>query len=550
MDWKKLASLGRNRTETAPQDVASADAARIRFFANIAHELRTPLSVILGQIDAALLEPDDATRAQQLRIAARNARRIERLADQALELTRLDAGVLQARRRPLDLMPFIESLVMSFEELAERKGLVLEFFARRAQVAGLLDPDHLTTIVSNLISNALKYTPGGGRVGVAVEFRPPEHMLISVVDTGIGIAPERHESVFQPFVRGPDDDVAFPGGAGIGLALARELARLQGGDIRLESQQHMGARFIVELPLGTAITGEGERLVVRGDARPEVTDEILYRSTLDFQPATVSEVLPRIIVAEDHPDMRDWLLAQLLDIATVEALPDGAAALESARANLPDLLVTDLRMPQLDGIELCRRLRADERTSHIPIIMLSARSEVEARIGAFEVGVDDYLPKPVDAKELRARVLGILERHRTLRHRFREQLIVKPADVSPRAVDQAFFEKVVSTVEKEIGNPGFSVPELADSMAMSASQLTRKLRALIDQSPARLIRNLRLQRAASLIAAQAGNIAEISYQVGFSDQAHFSRTFKRQFGVSPIDYRRDRCQPADGDGDD
>lgn len=542
VDWKRFAA-GRSRPSVdADESRSDEGAARIRFFVNIAHELRTPVAVILGQIDAAMLEGDDAARAHQLRVAARNARRIARLADQALQLSRLDANALQARVRPVMVVPFVESLVMSFEELAERKGVVLEFFARPGRVTGQIDPDHLTTIISNLLSNALKYTPAGGRIGVVVEFQPPELMRLSVVDTGVGIAPERQESVFQPFTRGPDDDSTHPGGAGIGLALARELARLQGGDIRLESEAGNGARFIVDLPLGVDVPQKDEPLLRHDGMRPEVTEEILHRSTMRFQPAALSDALPRIVLAEDAADMRHWIAAELADVAAVQGFADGAAALEAARSDVPDLVLTDLRLPQLDGIELCRRLRADERTSHIPIVMLSARAEVEARIGAFEAGIDDYLPKPVAGEEMRARVLAILERHRLLRDRFREQVVVKPADVSPRAADQVFFEKVLVTIESEIGNADFSVSELADTMAMSNSQLARKLRALIDQSPAQLIRSMRLQRAAALIAAGAGSIAEACYAVGFSDQGHFSRTFKRHFGMAPIDYRREQQQ--------
>ena len=549
LDWKRFASRRTQPAQDADDTASSEVAARIRFFVNIAHELRTPLAVILGQIDAAMLERDDDARSRQLRIAARNARRIERLADQALELSRLDAGALQARRRPMMVVPFLESLVMSFEELAERKGIVLEFYAHRGRVTGRLDPDHLTTIVSNLLSNALKYTPAGGRVGVAVEFHAPELMRLTVVDTGTGIAPDRHDSIFQPFTRGPDDDAAHPGGAGIGLALARELSRLQGGDIRIESRVGQGARFLVDLPLGVAVEDEAELLLGDGGARPEVTEEILHRSTMDFQPAALSEALPRVVLADDADDLRNWIAAELADVAAVEAFADGAAALEAARRDLPDLVVTDLRLPQLDGIELCRRLRADERTSHIPIMVLSASAESAARIGAFEAGIDDYLPKPVSGEELRARLLAVLERHRVLRIRFREQVVVQPTDVSPRAADQVFFEKVLATIEAELGNPAFSVSELADTMAMSNSQLSRKLRALIDQSPAQLIRNLRMQRAAALITAGSGRIADTCYAVGFSDQAHFSRTFKRHFGMTPIDYRREQqAGEAGGDG--
>jgi DNA-binding response OmpR family regulator len=242
--------------------------------------------------------------------------------------------------------------------------------------------------------------------------------------------------------------------------------------------------------------------------------------------------------------LREWIREGLAELGDVVGTADGGTALELAQESVPDLILTDLRMAGMDGIELCRRLRADERTSHIPIIMLSVVSAVDQRIEGLEAGADEYVTKPVEARELRVRVATLLARRRELRERFREQVVVKPSDVSPRSVDQAFFEKVTSTIEARIDDEEFSVPQLAAEMAMSASQLTRKLRALVNRAPGELIRSLRLQRAADLITAHAGNIAEIGYQVGFSDQSHFSRTFKRHFGKAPTDYRRDSAAPT------
>ncbi len=553
--WQRRHHGIRERLARAEADVRrleGTDAARIRFLGNIAHELRTPLTLVLGQLDAASVEADEDARAHQLRVVGRNARRIKRLADQALELARLDAGALEPRRQDVEIVPFLESLVMSFEELAERKGILLEFFGRPRSIRCRLDPEQLTTIVSNLLSNALKYTPAGGRVGVVAEARgavtsadAPGTLRITVVDTGAGIAPERHAQIFERFVRGPDDDRLHTGGAGIGLALARELARIHGGTISVESELGRGARFIVELPLGHPGPPATTPPLLAGDGRPEITAEILYRTTGDPDaPGAPTPDLPRILVVDDSADLREWIAAQLAEVGSAVQAADGVAALDLARESVPDLVVTDVRMGRMDGVELCRRLRADERTSHIPIVMLTVRSAVEQRVEGIDAGADEYLTKPLDARELKARVSGLLATRQRLRERFREQVVVKPSDVSARSVDQTFFEKVVRTIDEEIGNPDFSVPQLADAMAMSPSQLGRKIRALINQSPGQLIRSLRLQRAADLIVANAGNIAEIGYRVGFNDQSHFSRTFKRHFGKAPAEYRREAASES------
>lgn len=522
------------------------DAARIRFFGNVAHELRSPLAVVLGQIEAALTTADAETRGRQLRMAARNARRLERLADQALELSRLDAGVLTADRQEIEVVGFLESLVLSFGELAERKGLLLEYVANPRSIVCPLDPDQLTTIVTNLLSNALKYTPPGGRIGVAVEVRSAsqgasggDRLLITVADTGPGIAPERQEAIFERFVRGEEADRLHPSGAGIGLALARELARIHEGTIRLVSELGRGARFVVDLPLGHAI---GSTVVTGSFAegeRPPITEEILHRTT-GVQEASNGggeEERATLLVVDDHADLRDWLANELAEAGRVITAGDGVAALAMAQATLPDVIVTDVRMAGLDGFAFCRRIRADERTSHVPVVLLSAGSSVDRRVEGSEAGADAFLAKPVDGRELRAVVKSLLESRRVLRERFRERVIVRPTDVSERSVDQLFFEKVMATVEEHLDGADFSVGELASEMAMSVSQLSRKLSALIGQTPGQLMRGVRLERAAALVSANTGNLTEIAYRVGFSDQAHFSRSFKRHFGVTPSEYR-------------
>lgn len=524
------------------------DAARVRFFANVAHELRTPLQVVLGQLDAAVAETDAEARAKQLRIATRNARRLQRLADQALELAQLDAGALEPSRQTFEVVRYLEDLVLSFGELAERRGILLEFIARPRTITCELDPHQLTTIVTNLLSNALRHTPGGGRIGVAVEAMQPragqspgDRLAVTVADTGPGIAAERHAEVFERF-RAPDGaDRGLALGAGIGLALARELARIHEGTIRLESAVGRGSRFIVDLPLGgEGVLGTSAAPLLSTDgSRPEITAEILHRTTgtgdIDLRGAEPAG--PTILVAEEHADLRALLREQFADVGQVIVAASGTAALTLARDRVPDLVVADARLPELDGLALCRLLRADERTSHIPVVLLGADASTDRRVEASEGGVDAFLAKPVEGRELLARVNALLASRRSLRERFREQVIITPADVSVESVDQLFFEKVMATIEERIGDPEFSVGGLATEMAMSVSQLSRKLTALVDRTPGQLMRSVRLERAAALVLGGAGNLSEIAYRVGFADQAHFSRSFKKHFGMTPSAYR-------------
>lgn len=531
----------RRQAQTPASAETDLDLARVEFLANIVHEIRTPLTVILGQIDAALLEAVEKKQQHQLRAASRNARRLERLANQVHDLTQLSTGSLQARLRNVELVPFVESLVMSFEDLADRKGLLLEFYAKRGSIRGRIDPDHVTTIISNLMSNAVNFTPAGGRIGVALDFAAPDLMQLAVIDTGVGIAKEKQEHLFDVFARYSNAEST---GAGVGLALARELARLHDGDITLRSKAGNGCRFDVSIPVGTNIVDDDTDLLAAVAGRPKITSEILYRSTVQSTPEISRHGQPSVLVIDANDEFRQWAAETLADVASVDTEKSIAAALRLVNELAPDLIVVDDHPPVSDAVEFTQRIRADERTSHVPVALISAQRDTDRRIDALNAGADEYLEKPISGPELCARATNIFDRYRKLREQFREQIVIRPADICARSVDQEFLEKVKSTIESCFEDPEFSVQDLGDAVAMSTSQLSRKLRALIDQSPAQLIRGMRLQRAADLVAANAGQISDICFRVGFSDQSHFSRTFKRQFGISPIDYRRQHVRAS------
>jgi AraC-like DNA-binding protein/two-component sensor histidine kinase len=535
----------KNKKTAGAPSAAEVDAARIRFFANIVNELRAPLGVIIGQVEAASFESDADARRHQLRVAMRNARRLERLSGQALDLTRLESGSVEKNLQTVEVLPFVESLVMSFEELADRNGIHLEFLARRKSIRGTIDPVALTTILSNLMSNAVKHTLGGGRIGVALDFRAPDIMHLTISDSGSGIAPAQQALIFEPFLLPAEENGVSGGSAGIGLPLAYGLARLLGGEINVQSEPGRGARFDVRIPIGVDV--EDDVISFSDTVRPEVTEEILYRSTV-YAPALPSEEKrAKTIIIDGNAEFGSWMAESLADIVDVKLLPSLDTAIEDIKEAMPELVIADDRVDVFDSVALTRALRADENTSHIPVVLISASASSDRRSMAFDAGADDYLGKPVAARELRSKVSSILDRYAELRARFREQIIVRPADVSARSVDQHFIEKVTSAIESAIDDNDFSVQELGDAVAMSTSQLTRKLKALIDQTPAQLIRRTRLQRAAALIAVNAGQLSEICFQVGFSDQSHFSRSFKKHFGVSPKQYRTQYAEEARND---
>jgi DNA-binding response OmpR family regulator len=282
--------------------------------------------------------------------------------------------------------------------------------------------------------------------------------------------------------------------------------------------------------------GEGRRAMGEETTLQHSKTPALHRSSEpSIQPASEE---PIILIVEDHADLRRYIREQMEPAYRVHEAANGAEGLEAARELIPDLVISDVMMPKMNGYELCTRLKTDERTSHVPVILLTAKAAGRDKIAGLETGADDYLAKPFDSQELAARVKNLIALRRKLRERFSRATFIKPSEVSAASMDQAFLQRVTAAIEANFGEEDFSIEALAAEVHMSASQLNRKLKALIDQPAGELLRAMRMQRAADLLAQNAGSIAEIALQVGFSDQAHFTRSFKRQFGVSPKEYRR------------
>jgi len=559
----------RNRLELehlAGKKLRNLDQMKSRFFANISHEFRTPLTLILGQVDRVMNDTEDGTEKNRLEIALRNARRLLHLVNQLLDLSKIEAGSMHFEAVPVNIIPVLKNVVSSFESLAEQKNIAFRFRCpvTHAVVAG--EPDKLENIFYNLLSNAFKFTPHGGTIEVRIEVpvcsvngkqtgasdrlrSVPPRLQIHICDSGPGIAREQLPHIFDRFYQVDSSSTREQEGSGIGLALAKELAELHGGEISVSSEVSRGTTFTVSLP------------IVPSDAEAESTDVAAKQAapgTHEFHSiypaADLQDILetngeeegiqehktdaPIVLVVDDNADVRRYIRDQLEPAYMVLQAENGKNGIAMARDSIPDLLITDVMMPEMDGYTLSRMLKSDERTCHIPIIILTAKAGIENKIEGLETGADDYLVKPFSAKELIVRVRNLIESRRLLRARFREVTLVKPEEVTSVPMDQALLAKVMRAVEDKIGDDLFNAAVLAESVGMSISQLNRKLRALIDQPAGQLIRSMRLHRAADLLKQNAGNVAEICYQVGFADQANFSRAFKKQFGMAPGAYKR------------
>ncbi len=519
------------------------DHLKSHFFANISHEFRTPLTLILGQIESVMTSDIQIKEKGKLQVANRNAKRLLALINELLDLSKLEAGSMELAASRQNMVSFLKSLFFSFESLADGKNIELVFESEADHIPVSFDPDKMEKVFYNLVSNAFKFTPENGRITVSIGIEQDRKVVIRVKDTGIGIPEDRMEHIFDRFFQVDASSTREYGGTGIGLALTRELVLLHKGEITANSKEGIGSEFAISLPLDT--NGSSQE-----DETSQSNGNSILTESLDMlsEPAEVlsvsetsmtenGEIHERVLVVEDNPDVRSYVREQLEENYRVTEAGNGEEGIKMAQEIMPDLIISDVMMPRMDGYQFCKAIRADEKTSHIPIIMLTARAGIDDKIDGLETGVDIYLTKPFNARELIANVRNLIQQRIQLRKRFSKSTVIRPSEVSSVSVDQAFLEKIVKTIETHFEDEQFSVESLAEHVNMSISQLNRKLKALIDQSPGQLIGSLRLQRAADLLAQKAGSVSEICYKVGFTDNSYFARAFKKQFGCSPSEYK-------------
>ncbi len=542
------------------EKLKEVDHLKSRFFANISHEFRTPLTLILGQIDSAISRTIDEPIKNKLNMAFRNARELLRLINQLLDLSKIEAGSMALKARRANFIPFLKNLVFSFESLAEQKGITLQFHTTREDIEIYFEPEKLEKVFYNLLSNAFKFTPEGGKISVQLsvnsdqlprqQLKTAHCLLVTVKDTGIGIPTEELPRIFDRFYQVDGTHTREHEGTGVGLALAKELVELHHGEITVTSAVGHGTEFVVKLPLGTQhlktneIIEQATPLVSESEYLTRPSEELFIPATATatplspFAPVETKPATDLVLIVEDNADVRSYIREHLEEHYKILEAANGEEGMAKAQEAIPDLIITDVMMPKIDGYEFSRRLRNDEKTSHIPIIMLTAKASLESKIEGLETGVDDYLTKPFSPKELLARVRNLITLRRQLRERFSRATIIKPSEVSAVSVDRVFLQKVIGVIEANMGEEEFSVEKLAEAVHMSVWQLNRKLNGLIDQPAGQLLRSMRLQRAADLLQQNAGTVAEIAYQVGFGSQAHFATMFQKQFGCTPSEYRK------------
>lgn len=541
------------RTEEALEQVRrqaeqlrSLDAAKSRFFANISHEFRTPLTLTLGPLEDlqdGAFSPLPGDVQEQVQLAHRNAQRLLRLINQLLDLSRLESGTIRLERKPVELGALLRGIAGAFAALAERKALAftLALPDEAAHTEG--DPARLEEVFVNLVGNAFKFTPDGGRIDVRLE-AAGDVCRVVVADTGTGIDPEDLPHVFERFYQGRRGQHPSTPGTGIGLALSHELVQLHGGTLAVTSTPGAGSRFTVTLPrsdagaLAAPVPGEVE------DSTPAVPcpGEALPVPPHPTDATAPDEDRTTVLLVDDHPEIRAYVRRHLQPAYHVIEAPDGTTGLHLARTHLPDLIVADVMMPGVDGYDLCRAVKTDAALGFIPVILLTGRAAAEDRLAGLDEGADDYLTKPFDVPELRARIDNLIRQRRRLRAMLHAAPPPGPADDGPPSADAAFVERVRGVVHAHLADETLNVEVLAGEVGLSRTQLYRRLKALTGQTPTDFIRTVRLAEAAHLLAHQAGTVSEVAYGVGFNSIAHFSRAFRAAYGMPPSEYA---AQPGD-----
>ncbi|OIN56654.1 ATP-binding protein [Arsenicibacter rosenii] len=544
-EQKRLATEKALFTEKVEAEkLVELDALKTRFFTNISHEFRTPLTLLIGPLSD-LVQRFPAE--ELYRIMHRNASRLQTLINQLLDLAKLDNGQLKPDLQPGDLVADIRIRVFAFESLAAANRIQLSLTQDRSAFIAGYDSDKLEKIITNLIANALKFTSAGGSVTVKVSYRDAA-LVLTVTDTGTGIAPEHLPFIFDRFYQVDASQRRGYEGTGVGLALVRELVRLLDGDIKADSQLGAGTTFTVTLPVqalsGTEPVAEADAVVV--PVRPESAEPVMATS---FPEEATHQ--PVVLIVEDNEDLRTYVRSILNPYYRILEATDGQAGLDQARQAVPDLIVTDVMMPVLDGITLCRYLRQDQATSHIPVVMLTARAALDDRLQGLGTGADDYLTKPFVAQELLVRVQNLLARQQVIRAYFREQVIRPAGATAARSIpepvftvqQQAFIDELYRQIDLQLENVEFDVEGLAKSLAMSSRTLARKLNALLNMTAGEVIRTYRLRHAAELLKSGLSP-SETAYRVGFDNLSYFSRVFREYTGSSPSDYVRQLKEPS------
>lgn len=535
------------------------DVLKLNFFTSISHEFRTPLTLIIDPIDRLLAENatmDTSERKNYYRLLKGNAQRLLRLVNQVLDMSEIDAGCMKLAVVQLNVVEFCRMITETFAYRANQKGIKLHFSSNTTASDAFFDPDIVEKVLINLISNALKFTPNNGSVTIKLELMNQErlilprnltspdlpHLRITVKDNGPGI-PEAHtEKIFERFYQ-VENTAARKSGTGIGLALTKQLVEQHKGHISVTSKEGEGSTFCVWLPISDASYTVDEILKVNEETTNRGTevwkkDNPLWEGNKEEEDTRTKDLLglPVVLIVEDNDDLRKYLYYHLEKEYAVYEASDGMEGLEKAQEISPDLIISDIMMPGINGLELCKHIKSNPNTSHIPVILLTAKSSDSAEMEGLQTGADDYISKPFNMLLLKTRIKNIISMRQKIKEQLSDDPAFNPKDIATNSIDQKFFNDLLKLIEEHIADVNFNPDMLADLMRVSRSQLYKKVKGLTGLSVSILIRNIRLRKACQLLKTHSMAISEVAYEVGFSDPGYFTKCFKEMYSQPPSEY--------------
>ncbi len=515
------------------------DRVKSNFFANISHEFRTPLTLILEPVEKLISKTADFRTKQTLEMVQRNSKQLLQLINQLLDLSKLESGSMKLSIIRKDFVPFFKGTAASFDSLAMVREIDYNVYSDVDSLIISFDPDKIQKIINNLISNALKFTPKGGKVNCEL-ISDIENIKIKISDTGIGIEEENKERIFDRFYQVDSSKTREHEGSGIGLALTKELVEIHHGKIELTSSPEFKTIFIVSIPIddslyidseiGDGKISENEFVVLNID-----NDSKIIANKIDY------ENKPVVLLVEDNADMRKFIIEVLSPRFNIIESVNGEEGIKEAIEKIPDIIISDVMMPMKDGYQLCKEIKSEPITSHIPVILLTAKAAIENKIEGLEIGADDYLVKPFNSNELIARITNLIG----LREKLQKKLLSEINDKKFIHIsdykgltkhDKELITRIIDKLEENYSDPDYDVEKLGGDLGYSSSTLRRKTSALLNKSPNEFIRYFRLQKALKLITEEGKNVSETAFESGFNSISYFSKCFTEEFGKNPSEF--------------
>jgi signal transduction histidine kinase/DNA-binding response OmpR family regulator len=519
---------------------------KLRFFTNISHEFRTPLTLIISHIES-LLQSTSLQNSLYKRMLSvhKNAHRMGKLINELLDFGKQEQGFLQIKASHQDLVGFINEIVLTFKEYADHRHISLLFTHEEPGIDVWLDTNQMEKVFFNLLSNAFKFTPDGGEISVSIAM---ENRWVSIIvsDNGSGIEEKDLDKIFDRFYQAENgySTNKHTVGTGIGLALAKGIVELHHGQIHIENKKEGGSKFIVSLMLGDEHFSEEQKSPINQFSTNSgivnsVLDEEFVKQIIKSQ-QSITDQKYSILLVEDNPEILDLLVQIFNPIYQVITAVNGKDALEKARNNNFDIIVSDVMMPEMSGIEMCSKIKSNLETCHIPVVLLTARTALEYTIEGLRTGADEYLTKPFDTRLLIARCNNLVNNRKQLQAKFSKQVDSNVNIITTNSIDQKFMTRAVELVENNLIDSNFDVNEFASEMMMGRTTFFQKLKGITGLTPNEFITNIRLKKSLKLLIEKPElSITDVGYELGFSSPSYFTKCFREVFGVTPAKYRKD-----------